>query len=219
MIKCLYLIGGMGADEQIFAKLNLGAIRTHFIAWKKVDHSETFVDYVQRLSDEINTEEEFGICGVSLGGITAQEMTRYVTPNFLILISTIKGHEELPPLLRAASSAKLYKVIPDQFYKWAALHSGSAVGMHREKDNALYHRMIDKFGEAYYKWCINAVAEWEGIDLDVPYLQLHGSKDVVFPSSYIKNAEIIKEGNHFMVMNMAREISDRIRQYLVEAED
>ena len=128
MIKHLYLISGMGAGEDIFRNLDLGAVETHFIPWEKVSMAESFTDYVKRLSAHIDATEEFGILGVSLGGITAQEMTRYVKPSLLILISTIKNHDELPPYLRIAASANLQKIFPDQFYKWAAMHSGAVIG-------------------------------------------------------------------------------------------
>ncbi len=214
MIQRLYLISGMGADEKIFRNLDFGSTRLHFIAWKKVQKSESFDSYVQRLCEEINTQETFAICGVSLGGIVAQEMTRYLNPEFLILISTIKGREELPAIIRMAAGAKLQKVIPEQFYKWAAMHSASAVGMKSKSEHSLFLRMIDQFGEYYYKWCINTVAEWSGVDLNIPYLHLHGDRDLVFPSSNIKNAVIIKHGTHFMVMNKAGEVSKHIRGYL-----
>lgn len=214
MIHCLYLISGMGADENIFLNLDLGELRTGFIPWQKVAPGESFEAYVRKLAQQIDTSEKFGICGVSLGGITAQEMSRFLKPEFLILISTIKGPAELPPILRAAASTSVQKVIPEQFYKWAAMHSASAAGLKSEHENALFQQMIAKFGEDYYKWCINAVAEWQGVELQVPYLHLHGSKDIVFPSAHISNATIIKDGTHFMVMNMAEEISQRIKEFI-----
>lgn len=216
MAQHLYLISGMGAGEDIFRNLNFGDLGTHFIPWEKVSMSETFTDYAKRLSRHIDTSEDFGILGVSMGGITAQEMTRYVDPSFLILISTIKSHEELPPYLRIAADAKLQKIFPEQFYKWAARHSGTVVGMQGKENLALFQKMIERYGDDYYKWSINAVAEWRGVDHDVPWIHLHGDSDLVFPSAFIKDADIIKGGTHFMVMNKAKEVSERIAAFLNE---
>lgn len=214
MVKHLYLISGMGAGEDIFRNLDFGDLQTHFIPWEKVSMSESFTDYVRRLTRQIDASESFGILGVSKGGITAQEMTRYVDPSFLILISTIKSHDELPPYLRIAADAKIQKIFPEQFYKWAAMHSGAVVGMQGKENRALFQQMIDRYGDDYYKWSINAVAEWRGVDHRVPWLHLHGDSDMVFPSAFIKDADIIKGGTHFMVMNKPGEISRSIRKFL-----
>jgi esterase/lipase len=214
MVRHLYLVSGMGAGEDIFKNLDFGELQTHFIPWEKVSMSESFTEYVKRLTRSIDTSQDFGILGVSMGGIAAQEMTRYVDPSFLILVSTIKSHDELPPYLRIAADAKLQKIFPEQFYKWAALRSGTVVGMQGKKNLALFQQMIDQYGDDYYKWSINAVAEWRSVDHQVPYLHLHGNSDMVFPSAYIKNAEIIEDGTHFMVMNRAKEVSAKIAEFL-----
>jgi len=214
MIKHLYLISGMGAGEDIFRNLDFGDLLTHFIPWEKVNMQESFTDYVKRLSTRIDTTEPFGILGVSMGGITAQEMTKYVNPSCLILISTIKNHEELPPYLRIAADTKLQKIFPEQFYKWAAMRSGTVVGLQGKENLALFQQMVDRYGDDYYKWSINAVAEWRGVDHHVPWLHLHGDSDMVFPSAFIKHADIIKGGTHFMVMNKPEVISERVRNFV-----
>ena len=216
MIDRLYLISGMGADDMIFRNLVFDGIATTFIPWQKVSNDETLSDYVRRLSAVIDQNEDFGICGVSLGGIAAQEMTRFVDPKLLILISTIKSHDELPPVLRVAANARLQRIFPEQFYKWAAMRSGAVIGLQDEHDKTLFQKMLDQYGDDYYKWCINAVAEWRGVHHDVPYLHLHGDQDVVFPAAHISNAIIIQGGNHFMVVNRAEEISRRIKSFLAE---
>ena len=82
----------------------------------------------------------------------------------------------------------------------------------------MFHDMISRYGDDYYKWCINAVAEWQGVKHKVPYLQLHGDSDIVFPSAFIKDADIVKGGTHFMVMTQAAEVSRKIREFLEELE-
>lgn len=214
MIKRLYLISGMGAGEEIFKDLDFGDLETIFIPWLKIKSSESYTDYVKRMAGAIDQTLPFGILGVSLGGITAQEMTRYVNPACLILISTIKSHRELPPVARVAAEAGVQRIIPNQFFKWAAQHAGTLVGMKESKE--LYRQMIDRYGEEYYNWCINAVAEWRGVEHSVPFLHLHGDRDVVFPHFHIHNARIIKGGTHFMVMNKGKEVSMRIGEFLRE---
>ena len=214
MIKTLYLLSGMGADDEIYKFLDLGNIQTRFIPWQPVRSEERFTEYVHRLSREIDPSEEFGICGVSLGGIAAQEMTRYLNPKCLILISTIKNRNELPPVMRFAASAKLAKIIPEQFYKWVALHSGSILGVENSEEDFLFRQMINRFGQEYYKYCIKAVSEWDGVDLQIPYLHIHGDKDLVFPHQFVRNHKLIKGGTHLMMMNKADEISSLITNYL-----
>jgi predicted esterase YcpF (UPF0227 family) len=85
----LYLIGGLGADERVFQLLNLN-IETQFIKWIEHEPQEELKSYVNRLKNQINQEEEFGLLGVSFGGIIAIEISKLIKPKFVIVLSSVE---------------------------------------------------------------------------------------------------------------------------------
>lgn len=214
----LYLISGMGADHSVFRYLRLEGIEVVPLPWLPVTLDESLEDYVKRLAGPVDTGESFALGGLSLGGICAQEMTRFLNPEKLVLISTIKGRHEMPPWLRVAASSRLQRLIPDAFYKWAAVHSGAIIGVKEVEDQDHFQRMLDQYGEDYYVWAIRMVAEWKAPQYQMPYLHLHGSDDAVFPARYIENATFIEGGNHYMIVNKARQISRHIQDFLRDSE-
>jgi esterase/lipase len=74
-----YLISGLGADERVFDYLDVKA-HTSVIKWLEPEYKESLEDYTQRLSFRINQTEEFGIIGVSFGGIVAIELSNICKP-------------------------------------------------------------------------------------------------------------------------------------------
>ncbi|MDZ7847318.1 MAG: hypothetical protein U5L96_11385 [Owenweeksia sp.] len=112
----------MGADDTIFRFSRLKNIHIEYIPWQPVCMEESLGQHtLQKLARGIDQSQPYALGGVSLGGICAQEMTRFLKPEKLLLISTIKSREELPPLLRMAASSRLQKIIPDRVHKWAAM--------------------------------------------------------------------------------------------------
>ncbi|MFT6337757.1 MAG: surfactin synthase thioesterase subunit [Halioglobus sp.] len=82
----LYKIGGLGADERVFKKLKLNS-RSISINWLSLKSQESLQDYTLRLSKQIDQSQEFGIIGVSFGGIIAIELSKILNPKTVILIS------------------------------------------------------------------------------------------------------------------------------------
>ncbi len=70
----MYLIGGLGADERVFKYLSL-EFKTEIIQWIEPMPKEKISAYALRVSQQINQNEEFGILGVSIGGIVAIEIS------------------------------------------------------------------------------------------------------------------------------------------------
>lgn len=209
----IYLLSGLGGDNRIFKNLKFPeGYEAEFIPWQKVETEETLSSYVKKLAEPINTSEPFILFGVSFGGICAQEMCNFLNPKKLILISTLTSAKELPGQLRAGGSFQ--EIIPSQLYRWVAINSAPVVGIYRVEGIKDFREMVKQYDADYFKWAIKSVGEWEGVELQLPILRLHGSKDKVFPSKNIQGAELVKGGEHIMVMQEGREISERIREFL-----
>ena len=87
-MKTLYLIPGTGADHRFFSRLQLDA-NTQVIKWTEWGNAQTIREYAEVLSLQINTEEPFGILGVSFGGMLAVEMSKFLDPEKLILMPSV----------------------------------------------------------------------------------------------------------------------------------
>lgn len=85
----LYLIGGLGADERVFRYLDIKN-ETQVIKWINPKSKEELKHYANRLLEQINQNEDFGLLGVSFGGIVAIELAKLAHPQKLILISSVE---------------------------------------------------------------------------------------------------------------------------------
>ena len=102
----LYFVPGLGADERLFSKLKLDGFEKRCIKWIPPLKNESLPGYAERLSAQINAGESFSLIGVSFGGMIAVEMSQFLNPKHLILISSAKTCYEIP------GSMKLFRYLP-----------------------------------------------------------------------------------------------------------
>ena len=210
-MKTLYLIPGTGADHRFFSRLQLD-IKTQVIEWTEWGNAQTIREYAEVLSLQIDKEESFGILGVSFGGMLAVEMSKFLHPEKLILISSAKSYKELPLMVRIARrvgahyfiSPFLIKIIP---------FAGKIFGVSK-KDKRFFDKMIDGTPAGHLKKTIRSILYWRNTTLPSNLIHIHGSKDKVIPIKKIEKPATIEGGGHFMVYNMANEVSREINRFL-----
>src|ERR1044071_3731439 len=101
MPRAIYCISGLGADEKIFAKLQLEGYELKHIPWLIPERTETIDAYARRMAASIKEDDPI-LIGVSFGGMIAIEIARQRPVQKLILISSIKCVAELPRWMRIA---------------------------------------------------------------------------------------------------------------------
>ena len=81
----IFAISGLGADKRVFKYLILEHDLIP-IEWIKPKEKEPIIEYSKRLIKEygIGNEQEFGILGVSFGGLIATEISKLTKPKFTI---------------------------------------------------------------------------------------------------------------------------------------
>jgi pimeloyl-ACP methyl ester carboxylesterase len=211
----IYLLSGLGADDWIYRNISFPEVcKVHFIPWLEPKRGETLTNYVQRLSNSIDISQPFVLCGISFGGICAQEMTRFLTPEKLILISTITGRDEKPAQMNLGSDIGLSHLMPAKMFKWAAVHSSPALGINQKDEVEKFKAMSAQFSADYYKWAVSEIGKWKGYSTNVPVLRMHGDKDKVFPVGLISEATIIEGGEHIMAVHQGAEVSALIDKFL-----
>lgn len=213
----IYQISGMGANEKVFKNLRINEdFETVNIPWLQPENDETLEHYSERMAENIDLNDDFILMGVSFGGIVIKEMNRFLTPKFNFLISTIKNREEMPWYMKFDSHIPLHKIVPTSFLTSDNLLSYAVFRkMYSAKLPDL--KEIFEFRNHYYlKWSMGVIVNWNNNSELKNFVHYHGNKDIIFPSSKIKNATIIEGGTHVMVMNKPRQLNRLINKKLEE---
>ncbi len=134
--KRLYILSGLGADEQVFQRLDFSGFATTFIKWKTPHENESIEQYAKRLLDQITTIKPT-IIGLSFGGIIAIEIAKQIETEKVILISSAKTKFEIPFYFRfigllRISSLHLTLLFPDHCFKKQELFNDELLYLYRE---------------------------------------------------------------------------------------
>ncbi len=208
----IYCLPGLGADHRLFSKLQLDAelIPVEYIKAEVNDTAET---YAKKLVDQINDPNPI-LMGVSLGGILSVEISKLIPVNKLILISTIKTKDELPPYF------SLVDHLPFDISKTAAWFKNYGEWLKpfynkiSQEEMELFKSMLIKTPDSFINWGVGAVSHWKNETITAEHIHIHGSLDLVFPTKWVNNYIEVKGGSHFMVVDKAKEISPIISQEL-----
>ena len=211
----IYCIPGLGVDSRIFQDLDLNA-NLHFLEWIEPKLGESLKSYAARLVASIPIEESSIWLGLSFGGIIAQELTRILNVEKLILISTMKDTSEKPLLFRLFRYIPLYQLSRGNWRIKSLPYWAPRFGITQSEDIRLLQDMFRKSSDSCRMWAMEKLANWEGTPPDLPCLHIHGDQDKVFPIRRIKNAVKIEGGNHYMVRQRAHEINRIINDWLEE---
>ncbi|MBD8489698.1 alpha/beta hydrolase [Echinicola sp. CAU 1574] len=206
----IYGISGLGADQRVFKYLTLDAELIP-IEWVQHQKKESIEAYALRLSKAIDTGADFGILGVSFGGLIAVEISKVLKPKLTILISSAETKSELLPLFRGIGKTGILKILPAQAFdpprKMAQFLFGTS-------NKQLLNNILDDTNLDFAKWAVNALTNWQNQDRINNALKIHGTQDKLLPLNNHKNVKLIERGEHFMIVDRASEISQLINKYL-----
>lgn len=99
MAQKYYVFSGLGADERVFKNLSFGEAEVEHIHWIPPLTTETLAQYAQRIAQRITTPHPV-LVGLSFGGMVAVEIAKILPVEKVILISSAKTRDELPPSYR-----------------------------------------------------------------------------------------------------------------------
>ncbi len=210
----IYCFSGLGADERVFNFLKLDKpFELALIDWINPVQNESLEKYSLRISKTIETKQPFGILGVSFGGLIAQEVSSILKPRFTIVISSINSSSQIPFVLRFLPNL-IIKRIPTLIFKLPypiANYAFSAV----QKD--FLHQIIKDTNPEFIKWAIYAFKNWKGEPVNSNIFFLCGEKDRLLKP--IKGATVVPDAGHFMVVDLADQVSQRINSFLLNPMD
>ncbi len=213
--KHLYFVPGLAANTKIFEHLVLpeDLFELHFLDWiLPLSLDESIESYAKRMCE--NIEHKNGILiGVSFGGIMAQEMSKVIDCEKVIIISSIKSNHELPNRLKFAQKTKAYKLFPTKVVQNLEDYEHLFWGDYLKKRAELYKMYLSIRNANYLRWSIHNLLNWEQDYELEDILHIHGTKDEIFPFKHIKNSIEIKNGTHIMILNKAKTISKILEQH------
>ncbi len=212
----IYFMPGLAASPKIFEYISLPEelFELHFLRWKTpTSKEETITKYAQRMCKEIRHENPV-LIGVSFGGILVQEMSKHIACQKIIIISSIKHHEELPKRLKIVQASKIYKLFPTKFISNLEEYTNYFLGDYLKKRAKLYEFYLSVRNPIYLHWAIYHVLHWKQEKIIDNLVHIHGAEDPVFPIKNIKNYIEIKGGTHAMILMKAKQISKHILEIL-----
>lgn len=214
----VYFIPGLAAGIEIFEFIRLPEEQfdIHYLEWLLPDSKEeTLKEYVKRISLTIKHKNPI-LVGVSFGGIIAQEIGRIFPSSKVILISSIKHHDELPKRLKLFKQSYAYKLFPS---KIIANNDLSKIAFNDFLKNRakLYDKYLHVRDENYLNWAIYNVLNWQQTEIHKDLIHIHGSEDHIFPIKNIQNCMIIDGGTHDMILTKAKRISTLLVEVLIKS--
>lgn len=202
-----YFISGLGADSRAFSQLRLPeTIEPVYLEWIKPLDNEDLAMYSKRLAAGIDDSQPFMLIGLSMGGMVAVEMSKFLKPEKLIIISSVPTHEWFPKRLKLAGKLKLFAFIPVSWLKSGSMLKRIFFGETPEAKR-LIKDMIRDSDPLFIKWALKAISLWKNTSLPPSLTHIHGEKDEIFPIRYCKPDFVIPGGAHLMIVTQANEIS------------
>lgn len=213
----IYQISGLGANEKVFENLRLPeGFETVYLPWLIPEKEESLLHYAERLIVPINVNEEFMLMGVSFGGMVMNSINELIQPKFNILISTVKERKELPNYMKFSAFTGLHRIIPASFL---TSDSGLSYALFRKIYKARLPNLkeVFEYRDPYYlKWSIDKIVNWNPEHPLKNFVHVHGTKDIIFPSSHIRNSKIIDGGSHVMVVLRPKAVSKLVNEELLK---
>lgn len=210
----IYTISGLGADHRVFDYLDID-VRTVHLDWIPPLRNESISDYAGRLSERINTDEPYGILGVSFGGLIAVEISKQSNPTLTILISSVETKDELPNWIAFLGSTGLIPILPSFVFrppKWIAKWWFGA------QNTSLLSDILRDTDPRFARWAAHQLSTWNNTtQVNNPILKIIGESDRLLPlKKGDKNTIIVKGGHHFMIVDKAEEVSYLIKRVIIK---
>ena len=211
----VYLMPGMSANSLIFEKIKFPEnFKLHKLDWINPDIDESIENYAKRLSEKIVHKYPV-LIGVSFGGILVQEISKIVKVDKLIIISSIKCNKEMPSHMKFGKITKSYKLLPVKWINDFESLISFVLGPKIKKRVDLYRKYLSVRDENYLSWSLREMIEWKQSKPLKNIIHIHGTKDLVFPTLYIKNFIKVPRGDHAMILKRAEWINQNIPKMIM----
>lgn len=198
-----YCISGLGADRRVFSFLKLND-EVKYLDWIDPFPNERIQDYAKRLASSIDQSRDYGLLGVSLGGVVALEMLRFMTPVRVVIVSSglLKWRFRNRLSRMGVNLIGIKKMKPPRFIMKMMFKPES-----KESETLLF-KIIEDTAPHFLNWALKAIVSHRLPEHYDTVVQILGEDDYFFdqlPGSL--SCFKIESGNHFMIVDRSDEIS------------
>ncbi len=205
----IYAFSGLGADHRVFEYLNLDYELVP-IPWLTPYPDESISDYTHRLivKHGIDEDEDYGLLGLSFGGLTAIEATKQLSPKYTILVSSVETVDEVPRWIRRFGNTAMASWLIRHLYVPPAALLAYAF---RTDEKSLIREIMADTDLDFVRWALRIFPRWNNESRISNLISIGGTRDRLLPP---RGAQSIKvtDGGHFMIVDRADQISDIINR-------
>lgn len=213
----LYFISGLAADDRMFERLQFPAhVNPLFLPWlKPLSKDESLDGYVHRMTEGIDQTKSFALMGLSFGGMVCCEMNVLLKPEKTILISSVCSHRCFPPWFHWAGKVHLENSLRPQSIKATpAFMKNYLFGATSTAGKSLLADTLKQSDNDVLIWSIRQITNWHFNKSISNLVQIHGSKDKIFPMRYLQPQHVIEGGGHLTVFENAAAVSACLKKEL-----
>ncbi len=216
----VYFISGMCYNCSVFDKIRLPeGFTKKYIEWHIPTPGELLEEYTCKMAENIDTSQPFVLVGYSFGAVIIQEMSKLLSPQKSIIISSFKNESEIPTLFRAVRMSNLTEYVPKRVYSSTEFITETFNRLVYHMPNTGLAQYMTVTDPVYIKWAIKQITEWIPGPTTRHLYHIHGTADQIFPFENIHNAFPVEGGNHLMVLNKADTVSIILGGILLMKED
>ena len=207
----IFFIPGLGANEMVFdniGELPLGKVN---IQWLENHGDESINTYSHRLIETYKISKEDVVAGLSFGGILAQEITRILDLEKVILISSFRDINDLRSVYRFGLRTGLYQLAPN--FRIPIIDEIIAYNLNSENQESkpILKKMLEQTDYELLKWSLQKIAELPvRQDESFKAHNIIGNRDKILKTWQNEYTTIIDNGSHFMVYEKADEVTQAI---------
>ena len=207
----IYAISGLGADKRVFEFLTLDN-ELISLDWITPKANEPIEEYTKRFAENYGIEKNnnFIVLGVSFGGLIATEISKLYQPKMTILISSAETKNEINKFGKIIGRVGITKILPKKLFDPPRKIAHYIFGTDKKE---LLNSILDDTDLNFAKWAVNELLNWKNVTKLENVLKIGGSKDKLLPPKDEKTI-IIEDGEHFMIVDKATEISRIINEQI-----
>ncbi len=200
----------------MFQNLTLHHPNPQHIKWITPLKNESLPAYAQRLLVQIKPSARPPVLiGLSFGGIIAQEVAKLIPVEKVILLSSLASANDLQLYLRAAGKLKFHQWLPFPFLgQWQA-PTAWVFGAKTKTAKHLLASIIQETDLAFLRWSLGQILTWQQTRPAPNCVIIHGERDKILPVPQQANVQVVKDGEHLMLLNQPAEVSRLLNQALL----
>lgn len=200
----IYFISGLGGDDRLFMRLKENGLPFEVLPFLEPEKKESLLDYAKRMAVMMDTSQPFILGGVSFGGMLSCEMAKFMHPEFLFLISTVKSGSEFPFYLKFFRYLPIHRLLSGEFIKRVA--PGVSHTIIGKENRAILDQMKREASPGFVEWAVNQAVWYRNRIQPKDFIHIHGTGDHLLRFRFVRGVVPIPKGSHVMVMDRASEI-------------